>query len=175
MLAASATIIETVGRPLGADHFSLPEVMMTRMLAMLVSGVAGLSLAALALLADDPAVRQSAVVTADIKQEEVDRWMQVKLKSAQDIFAGLTNGDFDQVETSARRMQVLHILEQWSKRHEFEEKSDYEGQLNAFEFATKELVRTARQRNAEGSLNAYTQMSQSCVRCHMLIRDVERP
>jgi hypothetical protein len=149
--------------------------MMTRKFALLVAGTAGVFVLAWGLPADDAALRKDAVVTADIKQEEVDRWMQVKLKSAQDIFAGLTSGDFSQVETSARRMQVLHILEQWSKRHDFEEKSDYEGQLNAFEFATKELVRHARHKDAEGALNAYTQMSQSCVRCHMLIRDVEQP
>lgn len=100
-----------------------------------------------------------------------DLWMKSKQQSAQSIFAGLTQGDFDEVERSARRMLFVNVLEQWLRDEDFTRESDYRGQLNAFEFAAKELVRHAEDENMDGALEAYVQMSQSCVRCHQLIRD----
>lgn len=140
--------------------------------ALWFSGIAMLIPIGLA-LCDDIASSPLPDPSAATSQRDVDRWMQIKLTSAQEVFAGLTSGDFDQVQKSARRMQVISIMEQWSKRRgEYATRSEYEGQLNAFDFATKELVREARQKDAEGTLEAYVLLSRSCVRCHQLIRDV---
>lgn len=106
---------------------------------------------------------------------ERDRWMAVKLASSQQVLEHLTRGDFEKLQTSARRMQVLNFLEQWTRDEDFQRKSDYQGQLNAFEFATKELIRHAGDKNVEGSLKSYTALTESCVRCHQLIRDVQNP
>lgn len=105
---------------------------------------------------------------------ERDRWMAAKLTSAQQIIEHLTSGDFKSLQESARRMQVMNFLEQWQREEDFEEKSEYQGQLNAFEFATKELIRHSGDRNVNGALDAYTAMTRSCVRCHSLIRDADR-
>lgn len=102
-----------------------------------------------------------------------DAWMQVKLTSAQQILAHLTSGDFEKLQTSARRMQVMNLLEQWSRDEDFTDKSDYEGQLNAFEFATKELIRHADDKDIDGALKSYVALTESCVNCHKLIRDTE--
>jgi len=99
--------------------------------------------------------------------------MAAKLNISQQVLEHLTSGDFKQLETSARRMQVMNFLEQWVRDENFENASDYQGQLNAFEFATKELVRNAGSENVEGALKAYVTMTESCVRCHQLIRDVD--
>lgn len=104
---------------------------------------------------------------------ERDRWMEVKLTSSQQILEHLTRGDFEKMQTSARRMQVLNFLEQWMRDQDFARKSDYQGQLNVFEFATKELIRHAGDKNVEGALKSYTTLTESCVRCHQLIRDVQ--
>jgi hypothetical protein len=103
---------------------------------------------------------------------EHDRWMRLKLISSQRVFEGLTSGDFMAVERNARRMQVLNLLEQWLKEREFARSSEYQGQLHAFEFAVKELIRHGVDRNADGALEAYVALSRSCVRCHQLLRDV---
>jgi hypothetical protein len=125
------------------------------------------------LLSDDSARSAAPPTAAVTDQQEVDRWMEIKLHSAQEVFAGLTSGNFEQVQSNARRMQVFNILEQWStRRGEYRRRSDYEGELNAFEYATKELVREARQKDTEGTLKAYVDLSRSCVRCHELVRDV---
>ncbi len=104
-------------------------------------------------------------------QTDHDRWMAAKLVSAQNIFGDLTHGDFESLEENARRMQVINLLEQWMRDANFEHKSEYEGQLNAFEFATKELVRHAGDHNTDGALQAYLDMTASCVHCHELIRE----
>ncbi len=110
-----------------------------------------------------------------LTKEEHDGWMAAKLTHAQQIFAHLTNGDLKSLEGSARRMQVMNILEHWGRDTNFTNKSGYQGQLNAFEFATKELIRHAGDNNVDGALKAYVSMSQSCVRCHQLIRDDAKP
>ena len=103
--------------------------------------------------------------------KEVDSWMKGKLRFAQRIFDGLTNGDLDAVESSARRMQGMHVLEKWLRSNEYVNQSDYKGQLNAFEYAVKELVRHSQDADIDGSLEAYVAMSRSCVQCHKLVRD----
>lgn len=112
-----------------------------------------------------------AVSADDRDDEKSDRWMQAKLAATQQIFAGLTKGDLEAVALSARRMQSVNILEQWLRDTGFEEESDYQGQLNAFEFANKEIIRFANDDNVDGALGAYLKLSESCVRCHQLIRD----
>lgn len=105
------------------------------------------------------------------KEDEADRWMQAKLHSAQQIFAGLTQGDLEVVKKRAQYMAVVNVLEDWLKKSEFKKKSAYQGQLNAFEFANKELIRNADDDNIDGALEAWVKLSRSCVECHKLIRD----
>lgn len=114
------------------------------------------------------------LLSADDRKEETDRWMQAKLHATQEIFAGLTKGNMDTVATNARRMQSVHILEQWLSDTGFEDRSDYQGQLNAFEYANKELIRFADADDVDGALGAYIKLSESCVHCHQLIRDAKK-
>lgn len=108
------------------------------------------------------------------KEKEGDRWMQAKLHSAQQIFAGLTQGDLDVVKKRAQYMAVVNALEDWLKKSELKKKSAYQGQLNAFEFANKELIRHADDGNIDGALEAWVKLSRSCVECHKLIRDTAK-
>lgn len=107
----------------------------------------------------------------DATPEEHDRFMAAKLVSSQNILSDLTHGDFESLEENARRMQVISLLQQWLRDTDFEHKSEYEGQINAFDFATKELIRHASDHNTEGVLQAYLDMTTSCVHCHELIRE----
>ena len=104
-------------------------------------------------------------------EETAVNWMQIKLRSSQEILAALTRGEMAKVEVNARRLLVTNILEQWARKEEFTKKSEYEGELNRFEFATKELIRFGRAGDIDGSLNAYQSLCRSCVECHKLIRD----
>ena len=106
------------------------------------------------------------------KETDSNTWMRMKLHSSQEIFAGLSRGDGKAIETNARRMLVLNFLEQWRTGQTAKNHSDYDAQLNAFEYATKELVRAGQSNDIDGALEAYLLLSKSCVRCHQLIRDV---
>jgi hypothetical protein len=69
-------------------------------------------------------------------------------------------------------MQVMNYMEDWLTASEIQELSAYRGQLNAFEFSTKELIRHAEDGNVNSALDAYVDMTRTCVMCHQLIRDV---
>lgn len=102
---------------------------------------------------------------------DADKWMKLKLLSSQQILNGLALADFQQIEESSRRMLVLNTLENWLRQNEFTRKSDYQKQLNNFEFAGKEILRNAQEKNIDGALEAYVSLTRSCVECHKVIRD----
>jgi len=105
------------------------------------------------------------------RDDKAVNWMQIKLRSSQEILAALTSGDAEKVHTNARRLLVMNFLEQWVRKDDFTKKSEYEGELNRFEFATKELIRFGKAGDIDGSLDAYQTLCRSCVECHKLIRD----
>lgn len=104
-------------------------------------------------------------------ETDANKWMKVKLHSSQEILAGLTEGDLKAVETNAARMLLMNALEEWKNDTEFTRHSEYDAQLNAFEYATKELIRTSRNNDIDGALDAYGRLTRSCVKCHQVIRD----
>ncbi|MBL8849013.1 MAG: hypothetical protein JNG89_04990 [Planctomycetaceae bacterium] len=121
--------------------------------------------------AGDQRKAPNATTAAPQNEEDANAWMLAKLSGSQNILAHLTRGDIDAVATDARRMQVMTYLEQWLTASEIEETSEYRGQLNAFEFSTKELIRHAEDDDVNGALDAYVDMTRTCVKCHQLIRD----
>ena len=146
---------------------------LTRLIAALAT--IPLLLSAFALRGEDPKPKAAKAADDDateVTEDDANKWMKVKLKASQEIFAGLTNGDAKAIEVNSRRMLLINVLEQWKQDNEFTQQSDYDAQLNAFEFATKELVRTAKDDDIDGALEAYVLLSKSCVKCHQLIRDV---
>ena len=108
------------------------------------------------------------------QKSEEDVWMHSKLESAQQIFSGLMHGDLDAVKKRAQVMRAINVLENWLTKSEFTRKSAYQAQLNAFEFANKELIRQAEDENLEGAFDSWVKLSHSCVECHKLIRDPAR-
>jgi hypothetical protein len=153
----------------------MPEIPMKHVIAPVT---AVLFCAAIALRLEGPAQPVAADDAADqrssaAQSQDRDRWMAVKLTSAQQILEHLSTGDFDKLQASARRMQVINFLEQWQRDNDFTGKSDYQEQLNAFEFATKELIRHAGDKDIGGALKSYHAVTDSCVQCHILIRDAQ--
>jgi hypothetical protein len=147
---------------------------MTIRRTVLVAAFAATGLASVALsgAADPPPSATKPVQKSDEEQQkEANKWMQMKLHSSQEIFAALSRGDAKAIETPARRMLLLNVLEQWKSNKPYMDRSEYEAQLNAFEYAVKELARTGRDNNINGALDAYVSLTRSCVRCHQVIRD----
>ncbi|QDT98863.1 hypothetical protein [Gimesia aquarii] len=145
---------------------------------ILVIAVTCLSAFALSSYADNEkpknkAQKNSAVSKKDKSEKEKDFWMQAKLKKSQRILAALTEGDFKSVEKNARALQGFGILESWLRDSPETSKSEYKAQLNKFEFANKELIRMAEDKNADGSATAFAALTITCVKCHNLIRDTD--
>jgi hypothetical protein len=92
--------------------------------------------------------------------------MQRKLDHAQRMLEGLAVEDYALIAQHARAMNDLGLLEK--SRHA--ESMSYQTQLQVFRFANDELVRLAEEKNLEGALLAYTQMTISCVNCHKYLR-----
>ncbi|QDT43195.1 hypothetical protein Pan241w_32950 [Gimesia alba] len=108
-----------------------------------------------------------------LSEKDRDFWMQAKLLKSQTILAALTEGDFKSVEKNARALRNFGILESWLRNSPETSQSEYKAQLNKFEFANKELIRMAEDKNADGAATAFAAITITCVKCHKLIRDVD--
>lgn len=100
------------------------------------------------------------------QQLKPDVWMKRKLEFSQDILAGLTEGDFEKINTSAHMLNFVGYLSAWLRSEE----ADYTRQVTYFEFAAKELIRQSKEKNLDGATLAYNQLTTSCVQCHKVVR-----
>ncbi len=99
-------------------------------------------------------------------EDKASVWMKKKLEFSQNILAGLTRSDFTAVHDNAEAMGYLGHLEKWVRA----DVPGYKQQMSYFEFANKELIREAKEKNLEGATLAYNQLTVSCVQCHKVVR-----
>lgn len=104
------------------------------------------------------------------KPDEASLWMTRKLQHSQEILAALTRADFAAIAKGGEAMLVLSYLEKWDRA----DIPEYKRQVKYFDDANKELLRHARAKNLNGATLAYTQLMQSCVQCHTVIRDAKK-
>ncbi|MBX3415157.1 MAG: hypothetical protein KF708_20905 [Pirellulales bacterium] len=114
----------------------------------------------------------SASLSAQEGEEEkpTSFWMQKKLEYSQRILSGLATEDFEALRKNATAMQNLNRIEGFARRRDAKE---YRTQLQIFEYANSELIRSANQQNIEAGALAFTQLTLSCVNCHKVIREPE--
>jgi hypothetical protein len=124
-------------------------------------------LAALAMLGGPASRGQEKGPPGDDKAE---RWMRRKLEVSQNILDGLTRADFDKVGANAETLTVLSYLEKWARADD----PAYQRQVGLFDYASRDLIRQAREKNLDGATLAYHQLTVSCVRCHKLVRDAKK-
>jgi hypothetical protein len=94
-------------------------------------------------------------------------WMKQKLVASQNVLAGLTKGDFEQIEKNAQSMLFVEHLEKWLRA----DTPGYQSKLKDFDYANKSLVLAAKEKNLDGATIAYIQLTLSCVHCHKVVRD----
>jgi hypothetical protein len=100
------------------------------------------------------------------QQMKPDVWMKRKLEFSQEILAGLTEGDFEKVNVYAQTLNFVGYLSAWLRA----EDADYKRQVTYFEFAARELIRQSKEKNIDGAMLAYNQLTTSCVQCHKIVR-----
>ncbi|REJ96476.1 MAG: hypothetical protein DWQ35_04585 [Planctomycetota bacterium] len=118
-------------------------------------------------MADDheTAPADGAAAAEDKGRESV--WMRIKLKSADGILEGLARADFDGITRNAQVMRQFGRLERWARVKD----EDYLGYLDSFNRANEGLMRQAKRENLEGATLAFFELTNSCVRCHDVVRD----
>ena len=107
---------------------------------------------------------------ADEPQEEkpASYWMRKKLEYSEKILGGLAAADFDTIGKTARTMNALTHMEKWVRGTS----PEYRTQLQLFEHANEQLIRTADKESLDGAALAYVQLTLSCVNCHKIVRDL---
>ncbi len=98
--------------------------------------------------------------------EQGNAFMQLKVKSAEMVLAGIAVKDFERIETGAAALVRL------SKKTEFQMGSipGYDQHNANFRRTAEELVRHAKNKNLDGAALAYIQLTRNCVECHKELR-----
>jgi hypothetical protein len=103
-------------------------------------------------------------------QDKSADWMKKKLELSQNMLAGLTESDFEKIRRNAQAMSLMDYLEKWARAGQ----ADYKQQLTYFEYANQELIRQSKEKNLDGALLAYYQLTASCVQCHKIVREAKK-
>ncbi len=102
------------------------------------------------------------------EQTRLSKLMDRKLVHAQKVLAAVTMNDFKGIRQNAE--ELIDI----SREAEFKvlKTPRYETLSEDFRRAAGELVRSAKDKNADAAALAYVEMSLSCFKCHKHIREV---
>jgi Cytochrome C''. len=102
---------------------------------------------------------------------ETAEWMRMKLRSTQEILAGLTRGDLALVEDQANRILVFNMLEKYVSKNEQIDAEAYKKQLQEFENDAKDVKKHAKAKDIDATLKSFQKLTATCVDCHRLLRD----
>ena len=94
-------------------------------------------------------------------------WMEKKMEYSKRILAGLANQDFEEIGKTGRSLSALNQMEKWVRSGV----PEYRAQLQIFQNANQQLIKTADNQNLDGAALAYVQLTMSCVNCHKVMRN----
>ena len=105
---------------------------------------------------------------AEANQTQLSTLMADKLRQSQRLIEGVALGDFDKIAESAERLIQISKTAEW-----FAFKTPrYELYSNEFRRAAETVVQKAKNKNIDGVVLAYMDLTMSCVRCHQYVREV---
>ena len=96
-------------------------------------------------------------------------FMRTKLLFTQNIFEGLTTGDFDAIETAIKEVQGVTEGEQWIAI----DNEKYRKLTEEFTTSTKRLMEAAKSKNIDATALRYYELSTRCIDCHKHIRNAQ--
>lgn len=132
---------------------------------VLLAAVAILSLTATSGRSDEPKPKEPAKLPTEAEV------MAAKLKHAQALIDAITHDDFKKVEANATALERISTGAEFFNARKTEE---YEFQARAFRQSVSRMAEKARDKNTDGVLLAYQEMSANCVRCHQHTRAKKR-
>jgi cytochrome c556 len=93
-------------------------------------------------------------------------FMRTKLLYSQNIFEGLTTGNFDAIEKAIEEVQSITSAEQWVAI----DNAKYRQLTEEFKTSTKRLKEAAKTKNLDATALRFYNLSTSCIDCHNHIR-----
>ncbi len=98
------------------------------------------------------------------REGEIERrdFMRTKLLYTQNIFEGLTLGDFGLIEHGINELQEILEAEQWVTI----DNDEYRKLVDEFKVAAERLNDTAESKNVEATALRFYEMSTRCIDCH---------
>ena len=157
----------------------LPEnCPMLRLRVVFVLAFAGVSLALVS--ARTPGLLPLAPLVPDVPKEKKDappprvplpkghELMAAKLKESQAVLEGIALGDFQQIEKASL---ALSRISQAAEFLNAGKSKEYELEINLFRRASDRLNRKAKDKNIDGVMLAFQDMTMTCLKCHQHTRD----
>jgi nitroimidazol reductase NimA-like FMN-containing flavoprotein (pyridoxamine 5'-phosphate oxidase superfamily) len=94
--------------------------------------------------------------------------MDMKLKSSQAILAGIALNDFEKIQTAANELITVSNVNDFLNAYKG---AEYQFHMQLFRRPVEMIVTKAKDKNMDGVLVAYTDMTLSCLKCHQAMRD----
>jgi hypothetical protein len=105
---------------------------------------------------------------AQVDKAKVKKAMQEKLKNSQALLEGIALADYKKIAVSAGELIELSKTAEW---HAYQTPR-YELNSNEFRRAAEKIIQKAEAKNIDGVTLAYFDMTLTCVRCHVYVREV---
>ena len=106
-----------------------------------------------------------------VAERPSDVWMRMKLKYGQNIYTSISRADVDAIAFDAKRLKALN----WFEAIAHGKDAKYQEQLKVFQLANDRLIAEAEQKDLDGCMLAFMQMTFSCTACHQRLRDSSPP
>jgi cytochrome c556 len=105
----------------------------------------------------------------EAEQNDNREFMRAKLKHSQEIVEGLALENYDQIAKNAQELTLLSMATNW----QVFQTDEYVMQSREFRRAAEELRDKAKQKNLEGAVLAYLDVTMKCVNCHKYVRKIQ--
>lgn len=114
---------------------------------------------------------QKRIVRPAIDDDDVERrdFMRTKLLITQNIFEGLTIGDFDLIDAGIEKVKSVTRAESWIAIDD----DIYRHLTDDFTTTVERLEAAAKTKNIDAIALRYYEMSTSCIDCHKHVREAE--
>ena len=94
--------------------------------------------------------------------------MALKLKSSQIVLEGIALNDFEKIQTAAKDLLVVSNLTEFLNAYKG---AEYQFHVKIFRQPAETIIRKAKERNMDGVMVAYNDLTLSCLKCHQAMRD----
>src|SRR5262245_14466088 len=100
-------------------------------------------------------------------QKGLSQVMVDKLRHSQGLFQGIALADYPKIISSAESLLALSKTAEWANNA-----PRYEMYNNNFQVAVQGVIEKAKEKNIDGVVLAFQDVTKSCVRCHRYLREI---